>query len=337
MIMTKCTLYHRCSSFIGPISQLLAAAHCKWTLLSAHAHRMLFGACNTMLCPIYAFRLRTVFGALSNVALPGDLLPEDASLADPSGWPAVVGQLGRLLTVQRQQVEQLTQQLVVSSSSCKQLYTHCSLGSCLQLELARGGIGTASSILSRRHAPSMPAQRSVHSIALPCGRPRSLADGDGDGAMSGSVTSSVAASIGAEPGPVVPSPLVSTTGLTVGSVAFLVPWTSRGKNGGKKGGCRVPKFEWKNVLRRLSPRMAANFKLLAAPFDPFCPPASPCLPTGPRPPTHKHPPCSALCLAQTMCAGCRVRGDARPCKLGSTSHLWACRITDILSPAAIVP
>ena len=123
MIMTKCTLYHRCSSFIGPISQLLAAAHCKWTLLSAHAHRMLFGACNTMLCPIYAFRLRTVFGALSNVALPGDLLPEDASLADPSGWPAVVGQLGRLLTVQRQQVEQLTQQLVVSSSSCKQLYT----------------------------------------------------------------------------------------------------------------------------------------------------------------------------------------------------------------------
>lgn len=125
--------------------------------------------------------LRIAFEALSDVAMPEDLLPANASLSDPSGWPAVVGQLGRLIAVQRRQFEQLTQQLAAASA-----------------------------------------------------RMSSSSYGDGDGAVSGYVTSSVAASIGAEPGPVVPSPLVSTTGFTVGSVAFFVPWTSQ-RNGGKKG------------------------------------------------------------------------------------------------------
>ena len=81
-----------------------------------------------MLCPTRAFRLRIAFEALSDVAMPEDLLPANASLSDPSGWPAVVGQLGRLIAVQRRQFEQLTQQLAaasarMSSSSCKEFYS----------------------------------------------------------------------------------------------------------------------------------------------------------------------------------------------------------------------
>ena len=60
-------------------------------------------------------RLRTAFAALGDAALPGDL-PDDPNLADCSGWPEVVGHLGRLITAQREQVEQLKQQLAPPSA-----------------------------------------------------------------------------------------------------------------------------------------------------------------------------------------------------------------------------
>ena len=130
-------------------------------------------------------RLRTACAALGDAVLP-EGLPEDPNLADPSGWPEVVGHLGQLLTAQRQQVEQLKQQLT---------------------------------------SPSARLSSSSSSY------------GDGDGAdVSGSLASSVTASVGAEPGPAVPIPLVSTTGFAVGSVAFFVPWNSRGENGKTKRG-----------------------------------------------------------------------------------------------------